>query len=302
MKVAFVAATLLAAATAAPAPQLVTVWQVATQVLNADGSVYTDVPPAPAAASPVAAASAVSTAAAAATPAPASSSTNSILSWFRSLVGGLDSAAQSPVAAPASSSAPAVSYAYSAYAPTSAATSVAAVSTATSAAATSAAATSAASSSGGGSSGGLYADISKSPSLDQTWAKNVLDAHNQKRALHSAPALAWDKTVYEYAQAYADAYDCSGVLTHSHGPYGENLAAGYKSGVASLDAWYDEGKTYDYSAANSYDHFTQVVWVGTTKVGCAYKDCSAENWGQYVICSYDPAGNVVGRSKANVLQ
>ena len=28
-----------------------------------------------------------------------------------------------------------------------------------------------------------------------------------------------------------------------------------------------------------YNHFTQVIWKGSTKVGCAYKDCRKSNWG-----------------------
>jgi len=90
-------------------------------------------------------------------------------------------------------------------------------------------------------------------------------------------------------------------LTHTHGQYGENLACGYKDGPSAVKAWYDEGETYDYSTANEYNHFTQLVWKDTTKLGCAYKDCSAENWGLYIICSYDPAGNVIGKEKQNVL-
>ncbi|CAK7895377.1 protein Pry1p [[Candida] anglica] len=168
-------------------------------------------------------------------------------------------------------------------------------------AATTTATTAAASTQTSGSSdSGIYADISKSSNLDASFAKAILDAHNEKRALHSAPNLSWDKTVYEYAQAYADKYDCSGGLTHSGGKYGENLAVGYANGPAALDAWYSEGSNYDYSSLTAYDHFTQVVWKSTTKLGCAIKDCSANNWGHYVICSYDPAGNMMGAQTKNV--
>jgi hypothetical protein len=34
----------------------------------------------------------------------------------------------------------------------------------------------------------------------------------------------------------------------SIGPYGENLAAGYGSVAASIDAWYDEINQYDFSS------------------------------------------------------
>ncbi|KAI5958093.1 hypothetical protein KGF57_002901 [Candida theae] len=135
---------------------------------------------------------------------------------------------------------------------------------------------------------------------DESFSKDILDAHNSKRALHGVSALSWDQDAYQYAQNYANQYSCSGNLQHSGGKYGENLGVGYKSGSTVVDAWYDEGNNYNYNTASSFDHFTQVVWEGTTKVGCAYKDCSAQNWGKYIICSYDPAGNIVGQGKANI--
>ncbi|CAH6720233.1 protein Pry1p [[Candida] jaroonii] len=138
--------------------------------------------------------------------------------------------------------------------------------------------------------------------VDKSFAKAILDAHNEKRAEHSAPALEWDDELYQYAANYASSYSCSGSLSHSGGKYGENLAVGYANGPAAVQAWYDEGKNYDYSSASSFDHFTQVIWKSTTKLGCAYKDCSSNNWGKYIICSYDPAGNMIGSGKSNLFE
>lgn len=136
---------------------------------------------------------------------------------------------------------------------------------------------------------------------DKQFAQDILDAHNKYRAIHGVSDLSWDEDAYQYAQNNADNYDCSGVLTHTHGQFGENLAAGFKTGPSAVKAWYDEGKTYNYQSPNSYDHFTQVVWKGSKGVGCAYKDCSKENWGLYVVCEYDRPGNVIGQRAANVL-
>lgn len=144
-------------------------------------------------------------------------------------------------------------------------------------------------------------DISQCDGIDESFASDILDAHNKKRTQHSVSELKWSKDAYEYASKYAAKYDCSGDLQHSGGSFGENLAVGYKTGDKAVTAWYDEGKNYDYSSASSFDHFTQVIWKGTTKVGCAYKDCSSENWGKYIVCSYDPAGNIVGEGKVNLL-
>ncbi|GME68658.1 unnamed protein product [[Candida] boidinii] len=132
-----------------------------------------------------------------------------------------------------------------------------------------------------------------------TFQSEILSAHNSCRAKHGVNALTWDSEVAAYAQAYADKYTCSGSLTHSGGPYGENLAIGYTT-TGSVDAWYSEGDNYDYSTCNVYDHFTQVVWKSTTKVGCAYKYCNSY-WGTYIICSYESAGNVINYGIDNVL-
>lgn len=143
-------------------------------------------------------------------------------------------------------------------------------------------------------------DSGISGDVDKNFAKSILDTHNKMRAAHSADPLEWSDELYQYAADYASQYDCSGSLKHSGGKYGENLAVGFSTGPKAVDAWYSEGTNYDYSSANSFDHFTQIIWKGTSKLGCAYKDCSAENWGKYVICSYDPAGNMIGSGKANL--
>lgn len=158
------------------------------------------------------------------------------------------------------------------------------------------------SSSSGGSSSGIYDAIySSSQTIDQSFAKAILDAHNVDRAAHGVGPLSWDSSAYAYAKNNADNYDCSGVLTHTHGPFGENLAAGFPDGPSAVKAWYDEGQTYNYQSHNEYNHFTQIVWKGSTKVGCAYKDCLAYGWQKYIVCEYSPVGNVVGQSQANVL-
>jgi uncharacterized protein YkwD len=131
----------------------------------------------------------------------------------------------------------------------------------------------------------------------------MVNEHNTKRALHKdTGSLTWSDTLATYAQNYADSYDCSGNLVHSGGPYGENLALGYGT-TGSVDAWYNEITSYDYSNpgfSESAGHFTQVVWKGTSEVGCGLKSCGGE-WGDYIICSYKAAGNVIGEFADNVM-
>lgn len=141
-----------------------------------------------------------------------------------------------------------------------------------------------------------------SGSSGSSFADEMLSEHNNKRSKHGAQSLTWDGELEKYAQDYADQYSCSGSLSHSGGPYGENLAVGYDSATKALDAWYDEIDEYDFSNpgfGESTGHFTQVVWKDSSKLGCAYKDCGGST-GRYIICSYQNPGNVIGRFPQNV--
>lgn len=170
-------------------------------------------------------------------------------------------------------------------APTTLAPSTVAEPTTTSSSSTSAAAATSASSNQGSSLGG-----------DGSFQLAMLNAHNSKRASHNALPLTWDSQLAAYAQDYANKFQCGGSLVHSGGPYGENLAMGYSDAASAVEAWYSEGANYDYSSCSVFDHFTQVIWKSTTKLGCAYKDCDMK----YIICSYDPAGNFVGQGPQNL--
>lgn len=143
----------------------------------------------------------------------------------------------------------------------------------------------------------------KSDSNLSDFASTMLNEHNKKRALHKdTSALSWSSELASYAQNYADNFDCSGNLVHSGGPYGENLALGYDA-TGAVDAWYGEISNYDFSnpgTSSNTGHFTQVVWKGTSKVGCGIKTCD-NVWGHYVICSYQNAGNVGGQYGDNVM-
>lgn len=40
-------------------------------------------------------------------------------------------------------------------------------------------------------------------------------------------------------------------------------------------------------------HFTQLVWVASTSVGCAFIECNTRDTpGMYLMCEYNPTGNV----------
>lgn len=134
--------------------------------------------------------------------------------------------------------------------------------------------------------------------------QEILETHNAFRAKHRAPALQWDNELANYA--YRHASQCQ--FEHTHGPYGENLAAGYATAEDALTAWYNEVQHYSYSNPHfsmSTGHFTQLVWKSTTKVGCALVPCNGSHGtpGQYLVCEYSPAGNLIapGYFSQNVL-
>ncbi|MFZ2315566.1 MAG: CAP domain-containing protein [Gammaproteobacteria bacterium] len=131
----------------------------------------------------------------------------------------------------------------------------------------------------------------------------ILQSHNKFRAAHEASPLLWDSQLAVYASRYAN--QC--LFKHSYGGYGENLAYGYSSASAAVSRWYMEKQEYSYfwpGFSHKTGHFTQVVWKGTKKIGCAYVACNGKNnvSGNYLVCEYSPPGNITnaGYFSANV--
>jgi uncharacterized protein YkwD len=128
-------------------------------------------------------------------------------------------------------------------------------------------------------------------------AETLLAAHNAYRANHCVPALSWSAEVAASAQQWADG--CS--MSHSGGGNGENIAMGTDvSAQAAVDMWYGEAGAYDFSApgfSGSTGHFTQVIWKGTTQLGCGVATCQGQT---FWVCQYSPPGNYDGEFPANV--
>jgi uncharacterized protein YkwD len=129
----------------------------------------------------------------------------------------------------------------------------------------------------------------------------MLKAHNAVRSLEGQelPALTWSSELAIIAQSYADDLAQQGCpLTHSGGPFGENLY--WSKGLQSqsegvVDSWASEKVDYDYSTnecSGVCGHYTQIVWRDTKTVGCGMSACasSEEVW----VCNYDPPGNWQG--------
>ena len=133
--------------------------------------------------------------------------------------------------------------------------------------------------------------------------RGFLAAHNRLRARHCAPPLIWSKDLAKVAGRWADQLRGHGcALEHSHGKYGENLAAATRGALtneAVVELWYAEKEKYRRPGFSmTTGHFTQLVWVGTKRLGCAVASCKdIDVW----VCEYDPPGNVEGGYRANVL-
>ena len=164
---------------------------------------------------------------------------------------------------------------------------------------------------------------------DAAFQRAVLNSTNTFRSQHNASNLAWNDTLADFGRDYAQRCEWAHTVSRPHtyllharpvgsrgahadgggieqgGPYGENLVQGYPDVAASIDAWGNERRLYDFAAgafAEPTGHFTQLVWKGTAAVGCGRRFCDGANEvsGWYVVCEYSPRGNIVGAFRANV--
>lgn len=134
--------------------------------------------------------------------------------------------------------------------------------------------------------------------------QRILDAHNRARAEHCAPPLQWSPELAAAAQRWATTLGQRGcALEHSASAYGENLAAGTPGTISperAVAMWMQERAGYDFRRGGfSMDtgHFTQVVWRGSQRLGCASVTCSRM---QVWVCNYDPPGNMQNEFQRNV--
>ncbi|KAK8200766.1 hypothetical protein M8818_006082 [Zalaria obscura] len=155
-----------------------------------------------------------------------------------------------------------------------------------------------------------------------TYQETVLVHHNVHRANHSAPALVWDSYLEETAAEVAASCVYAHDMTKGTGGYGQNIAAGveasnvsavitdlfYNGEVNWYNGLYGEAQP-DMTNFEHWGHFSQIVWVGTTKVACVTQDCSSSglaNVGSdvapyFTVCNYGDPGNYANEYGANVL-
>ena len=141
----------------------------------------------------------------------------------------------------------------------------------------------------------------------------ILKLHNQARAYYGdVPALNLDQRLNRQAQKYADYLASVGSTTqlnHSKVPMlGENLCRYFNSlgrqitPEKVMNEFLTQAKLYDFKFGDYSKptaHFTQLVWKQTRKLGIGLAKAKNGSW--YVVCNYEPAGNISGLFRENVL-
>jgi hypothetical protein len=132
---------------------------------------------------------------------------------------------------------------------------------------------------------------------------SVVDHVNAFRAMNGAAPLMLDATISATSQAWADHLASTGTFVHSSNGFGENIAkvsshyltAG-SAVEAAVDMAYAESAGYDFlhpGYSSGTGHFTQLVWVGSKRLGIGAALSPTADW-WYVVLNFDPPGNYVG--------
>jgi pathogenesis-related protein 1 len=147
------------------------------------------------------------------------------------------------------------------------------------------------------------------PSKDP-FAAAFVEAHNRARASVSPradpalPPVQWSEELAASARAWARRCE----FGHGESDYGENLAARTDQAepAAIVASWADEAQHFDHrrnrcASGEVCGHYTQVVWRGSTTIGCGVARCSGGGpfgggeWFMWV-CNYAPPGNWKGEA------
>lgn len=133
----------------------------------------------------------------------------------------------------------------------------------------------------------------------RSYTREFLQAHNKFRSAFQVPPLTWDRNLTRFARRWGEkcAADCK--MTHSYGPYGENMFWGkleHWTPTEVVESWAGEDKFYNLNnnecaAGQMCGHYTQIIWKESLRLGCARVNCA--NGELLVICEYDPPGNYV---------
>lgn len=159
----------------------------------------------------------------------------------------------------------------------------------------------------------------------------IMKAHNDLRAKYNVAPLTWDNSLANMAKTWADQCywghwrdpQTKQALGASYRPppgvAGENLSVWTDTGATGLSGqygtqlWVNEEPVFNCETgqcigAGMCGHYTQMVWEGTKRIGCALRTCERgvdpRSWDsnvkgipgvKYFVCQYSPPGNISGR-------
>lgn len=135
---------------------------------------------------------------------------------------------------------------------------------------------------------------------------------NDARDRFNVPHLTWSDTLSSYAQDWAE----SCIWGSSRGSFGENLAAStshVKDTSSLVQLWLNEEKNWNCdsntcSSGTFCGDWTQILWEGTTEVGCFKQFCYGDqglapsptwDYWTFLVCSFNPPGNILGQKPFN---
>ena len=173
---------------------------------------------------------------------------------------------------------------------------------------------------------GPYPNPSPNPQPNSAVAQAFLNQHNKYRTLNGVNTLTWNDNLASWAQKWGDYISQNCEMRHPENQqeadtyldndnWGQNLAE-YQgnpgSPSAAVDGWMNECTIYNpanplvgthsINGNNETGHMTQLLWRGSTEVGCAVSTCP--DGSKMYTCNYNPAGNIVDDTfsyfKANV--
>ncbi|KAI1819299.1 CAP domain-containing protein [Xylaria intraflava] len=161
-----------------------------------------------------------------------------------------------------------------------------------------------------------------------SFQSEALYHHNIHRSNHSSPELTWNEQIAGWAGNTAKTCVFAHDMNQGDGHYGQNIALwGVSSGaqelgetgaikMAATNMWYDGEfnaflpsyygeATPDMSNFEAWGHLSQMVWAGSTTVGCSVQFCpkgtaysTLDAW--FSVCNYSPPGNVGGAYGKNI--
>jgi len=146
-----------------------------------------------------------------------------------------------------------------------------------------------------------------------TFEETILSAINAVRAQKKNPPakagsikpLTWNAGLAKLAAEWAEKCNFShNYLNVKLAPFsyiGQNIFGGPSTnGANAVSAWAAEKEKYTYTTISSTNylktgHYTQLIWSGTTQVGCATKTCKGlvnfpEGTG-ITVCNFGQGGN-----------